>query len=417
VTTLNVETAALVRHATGRHSDAMVCDAIGHYVQHVGAVPSRAWGSMEWVQTWKTQWADACADRVKEADLASERMRDVGQTLYQVAADYAHTDIQVATDFAAVRQSPIMPFVDALEKQPAVVAHPGGRLSAPASYPGGNYTVGIPDNTPEGHELNNLFRDGSVGGQQLWPAGTDVSKTPQGILEAEMMTEGRRRLWEFILKWSDELRTAESIVRQWGIAPAESSTELIDKAGDAWPGVIANRANLLKLGANAYRDLRENMNNQVKDLQQYWSSPGAAGAYLIYADSLGSYYEAVAGNLQWLAEEGVRAAHTIDDLQLAFADLGYEHISVISAQLQAYNEAAGSLSHAVGDPLNALADAVRTLTSSLINSWQSAAAKTRATLSISEKVIANAPDFADNTHDAKQPPPNPSNEWRGNGWR
>jgi hypothetical protein len=30
-------------------------------------------------------------------------------------------------------------------------------------------------------------------------------------------------------------------------------------AGAAWPGIIANRANLLKLGANAYRDLKDGL--------------------------------------------------------------------------------------------------------------------------------------------------------------
>jgi hypothetical protein len=161
---------------------------------------------------------------------------------------------------------------------------------------------------------------------------------------------------------------------------------------------------------------RENMNNQVKDLQRYWSSP-ASGAYCIYADSLGNYYESIAGNLQWLGDEGAKAATTIDDLQLAFASLGWEHISNIAAQLQAYNEAAASLSHAVGDPLNALADTISALTNLLIHSWKSAAAKTQATLSITQKVIDNAPDFADNTHDAKQPhrtPPTPGAATDGN---
>ncbi len=126
--TLNVETAALVRHATGRYSDAMACDAIGHYVAHVGAVPDSAWGSLSWTQKWKTEWHDAVQDRVKEAGLACERFGDVGETLYQVAADYAHTDINVAADFAAIQNSPIMPFVTALEHPAGVTAR--GRSSA-----------------------------------------------------------------------------------------------------------------------------------------------------------------------------------------------------------------------------------------------------------------------------------------------
>jgi hypothetical protein len=413
--TLNVQAAALVRHATGRHSDAMACDAIGYYVRHVGAVPDGAWGSLSWTQKWKVEWGQAVDDRAKEARLASERFGDVGQTLYQVAADYAHTDIKVAADFGAIQNSPIMPFVTALERQPDATARPGGQLSAPASYAGGNYTVSIPDDTPEGHDLNNLFKDGAIDRAEMWPAGTDLSKTPTGILRAEMMTEGRKKLWEFINEWSGELGKAEAIVRQWGIAPAKSSLDLIDEASDAWPGIIANRANLLKLGANAYRDLKDNLGSQVKDLQQYWSSPGASGAYYIYADSLAGYDDAIADHLQWLGEEGEKAAQTIDDLQLAYANLGYQHISIISAQLQAYNEAVNSLSHAA-DPAAALADAISGLVNSLIVSWQSAAAKAQAGLDVSQKAIDGAPHFADNNHDLEQPPQSPSNDWR-TGWK
>jgi hypothetical protein len=98
-------------------------------------------GTLDWAQKWKAQWGDAVADRVKEATLANERFSDVGQTLYQVAADYAHTDIKVAADFSAIERSPIMPFVSALEHQGDATAHPGGHLSAPSAYTGGTYGV------------------------------------------------------------------------------------------------------------------------------------------------------------------------------------------------------------------------------------------------------------------------------------
>jgi hypothetical protein len=415
--TLNVETAALVRQATGRHSDALACDAIGHYVGHVGAVPDAAWGSLAWAQKWKTEWHDAVQDRITEAGQASERLGDVGETLYQVAADYAHTDISVATDFSAISGTPIMAFVDALEHPAAATAHPGGHLNAPTAYTGGNYTVSIPDTSPTNHDLNILFHDAGINQEDLWPAGTDLSQTPRGKLRAEMMSEGRKKLWEFIGDWANDLGNAETIVRQWGLVTGESSLDFINQASDAWPQIIANRANLLKLGANAYRDLQTTMAGQVKDLQQYWTSPGAAGAYSIYADSLGDYYATIADNLQWLGEEGEKAANTIDQLQLDFANLGYAHIEIIAAQLQAYLDAANSISHAVDDPLKGLADAVTGLVSSLADSWKSAADKAQATTAISQTVVAAAPHFSDNNHAAARPPQSPSNTWRGKSWK
>jgi hypothetical protein len=275
----------------------------------------------------------------------------------------------------------------------------------------------IPDDTPEGHQLNLLFHDGSVNQAEVWPAGTDLSQTPSGKVRAELTSEGRKKLWEFIDQWSEQLSKAETIVRQWGVAPARSSIDMIEEASSAWPQILANRANLLKLGANTYRDLKQNMAAQVKDLQQYWTSPGAAGAYYIYADSLGDYYEAIAANLQWLGEEGEKAAHAIDDLQLAYANLGYQHIGIIAAQLKAYLDAANSLSKAAEEPLKALADAVTGLVNSLITSWESAATKAQATLDVSQKIIDDAPHFNDNNHDIKQPPQSPSNTWRTNNWR
>ncbi|WP_422770779.1 hypothetical protein ACN28C_29585 [Plantactinospora sp. WMMC1484] len=416
MSTINVETAALVRHASGRYGDAMACAGIGRYVRHVGAVPDFAWGSLEWAQKWRTEWAEACDDRVREASLASERFGDVGETLYQVAANYAEADIGVEADLSALAGGPLMPFVDALGAPPSGVARPGGDFQAPDRHTGA-VIPSIPDDTPVNHDLNMLLKDGSIIQQDLYPKGADLSKTPKAQLRAELMTEGRRKLWEFITEWYDDLQTAEKLVRQWGVVEGTSSTGLIDEASAAWPGIIANRANLLRLGANAYRTLRENMANQVKDLQQYWASPGAASAYVIYASSLGRYYDAIADNLQWLGDEGVEAAKTIDSLQLSYANVGYSHIGVIATQLQAYNEAAASLSKATGDPLKALGDALTALTDSLIESWKAAANKAGGTLAVSDKVIDRAPHFDNNNHALELPPSGPSNEWRGDGWK
>ncbi|GAA0561477.1 hypothetical protein GCM10010172_50840 [Paractinoplanes ferrugineus] len=416
MTTLSVEAAALVRQASGRYADAMVCDAVGHYVTHVGAVPDAAWGTMDWTAIWKKNWHEAVADRAREARSAGERFDDIAETLYQVAADYTGTDVKVAADFTAIGDSPLRPFVDALERVADATAHPGGRLSMSSGFGGGPYAPAIPDDTGEGHRLNLLFQDGKINQQEMWPAGTDLSRTPSHRMRAELTTEGRRKLAEFIHRWADDLGRAESIVGQWGLLPAESGLDRITAALSAWPGVIANRANLLKLGANTYRDLRANMAAQVKDLQQYWKSP-AAGAYAIYAGSLGDYYEAIAGNLQWLGEEGEKAAQTIDGLQLAFANLGYQHMLIISAQLKAYLDAANSLSHAVEDPLKGLANAVTGLLSSLNTSWAAAVQKAQADLDVSRKVIEGAPRFTDETRDARQPPASPSTEWRGHAWK
>jgi len=165
--TLNVEAAALQRHASGRYSDGLVCDAIKHYVNHVGAVPDAAWGQLQFTQRWKTEWREAVADRATEASLASERFTDVGETLYQVVADYSNTDITVATGFAAIEQSPIMPFVTTLEQAPAATARPGGHLNAYSGYTGGGYSVTIPDDTPEGHDLNILFKGGRLNQEEM----------------------------------------------------------------------------------------------------------------------------------------------------------------------------------------------------------------------------------------------------------
>ncbi len=414
--TLSVEAAALVRQASGRYSDALACDAIGHYIAHVGGVPDGAWGSIPWAATWKAQWHDAVADRIKEAQLANERFDDVAQTLYQVAADYSHTDVQVGANFAAIDDSPVMPFLTALEHPAGGAAHPGGHLSLPSTYTGGNYQVAIPSDTPEGRELNLLFQDGHINQAEMWPAGTDLSQTPTGKLRTATMTEGRRRLWEFLDRWSGDLAQAEAITRRFGIAPTSSCTSIIDQASDAWPGIIANRANLLKLGANAYQSLRGNLTSEVKDLQQYWTSPGASGAYYIYADSLGDYYDKIGGNLEWLAEEGEKAAKTIDNLQLQYANYGYDRMGIIVDQLQAYLDAVNGMSKSVEQPLAALAAALTSFATALLESLKAAGQQAQAAMDMSRTAINDAPNFNDNAHDVVQPPQSPSNTWRG-GWK
>jgi uncharacterized protein YukE len=417
VSTLDVAADALVRHGNGRYSDALICNAIGNYVGRMGAIPDNVWGNFPWVPAWRQQWHDAIADRVKEAGYAYERLDDVGQTLIQVAADYSHSDVRVAANFAVIDTSPVMAYVSALEHPQSATAHPGGKLTLDGGFPGGNVVVRAPDNTPEGHALNQATQDGILNATEMWPAGTDLSQTPSGKLRTEMMTEGRRKLWEFLNDWSGQLVQAEKIVSMWGVSPQRSCMDTIDEAKDAWPGSIANHANLLKAGSNAYRDLKENMAAQVKDLQQYWTSPGASGAYCIYADSLGGYYETIAGNLQWLGEEGEKAAHTIDSLQLAYANLGYEHMGIISEQLKAYFDAANSLSHSVDKPLEALSGALSALADSLFASWDAARKAAQSDLSISQTVIDDAPHFNDVNHDVAQPPQSPSTSWRTSAWK
>ena len=73
----------------------------------------------------------------------------------------------------------------------------------------------------------------------LWPAGTDLSKTPSGIARAALMTEGRRKLWEFLNDWSGQLAQAEKIVSMWGVSPPVSCMDTIDQAKDALTKVLA----------------------------------------------------------------------------------------------------------------------------------------------------------------------------------
>lgn len=417
MSTLDVAAQALVRHGNGRYSDALICDAIGNYVHRLGAVPDDVWGDFPWVPAWRQQWHDAIADRVKEAGYAYERLDEVAQTLIQVAADYSHSDVRVAANFSVVGTSPLWAYVSKLEHPQSVTAAPGGRLTLAGGSPGSTEPVTVADGTPQEHALDQAAHDGSLNATEMWPAGTDLSRTPSGIARAELMTEGRRKLWEFLDDWSGQLRQAETIVGTWGVAPPVSCLDTIDQAKDAWPGAIANRANLLKAGANVYRDLKDNLAAQVKDLQQYWTSPGAAGAYCIYADSLGGYYEKIAGNLQWLGQEGEKAAHTIDTLQLAYANLGYDHMGIIAEQLKAYFDAANSLSHSVDSPVEALSAALSAFANSLFASLEAARKAAQSDLGISQTVIDDAPHFNDLDHGLAQPPQSPSDAWRTGPWR
>jgi hypothetical protein len=85
--------------------------------------------------------------------------------------------------------------------------------------------------------------------------------------------------------------------------------------------------------------------------------------------------------------------------------------------MQAYLDAAASLSHAVEDPLKGLSDAVTGLATAMLKSWQAAARRADAATSVSQTVITNAPTSATTTTPFSNPPQSPSDTWRAKGWK
>ena len=66
--TLRVETRALVAYGTERYEDAVTCGAVRRFLDHVGAVPAGAWGTLPDVSAKLARdWATALDHRVDQA--------------------------------------------------------------------------------------------------------------------------------------------------------------------------------------------------------------------------------------------------------------------------------------------------------------------------------------------------------------
>ncbi|MGA8117202.1 MAG: hypothetical protein WCA46_26510 [Actinocatenispora sp.] len=418
--TLSVEVEALIANGRERYEDSYTCDTLNWFLQFCADVPATAWGRFDWSDRWSKDWHTAAEAREDEARTARDVQGHTGAALYQVAADYSHTDIDISLTFDISDQNAALrPWLAALHGNGGGgTVHPGGKVDPPAPYSGGNYTVAIaPENPDEPSDVNTrmqyAFLDHSLNQDQLIAPGT---VTPlMRARETLLNTPGCRALWTFINEHYPELQQAEEILAQYGMAPDNSpARDFIDDAKDAVPGIIINRAELVGVVKNEYDELTADMVSDTDNLKAYWYSPGGATAYFTHANTLIKYYQSLSEQAGWFHDEGKKAGNAIDSLQLAYSKVGYDLIGDVIDRLEAYLDALDDITSNIDDPVKALASAVSAMGKAMLSKWQQANSDAQSTLQISEAAQDDAPDLGDTTHG---PVPFPESGVPNNGWK
>jgi hypothetical protein len=410
---LSVDVKVLVDNATKRYEDALICDSLRYFLRFAGDVPAFAWGRMPWSSRWAGDWTSAVQCRVDEATTARDVQGETGAALAKVAANYAHTDIVCAVSFDDIAKENdfFAPWLTATSPQRSITVAPGSNPAAPDYYAGGAPKPAIPHTALT--DLDDLKTrvclaglDHALGGTWMEAQGT-VSDLDRALTDLGS-TDGRRQLFAFVNQNSGYLEQAEKIIQSLGLVNGKLPMEgFINDAITAMPGIIANRAELINAVSAEWTERSGDMTASTVDLASFWNSPGGATAYFNHANRCIHYYDTLAAMAGWLGSEGKRAAAAIDQLQLAYARAGYATIDNLIAKLHAYLDAADAFTADLDKPAKALADAVSSMASMMLASWQEANADAATMLDIAQTAADSAPDLGDATHRA-QPFPSES---------
>lgn len=416
---LRVETQALVGFGVERHEDAVACSAVRRYLTDVGSIPAAAWGTLEGISAkLGRDWAIALGNRITEAAVIHDEMERMADGLVQIAADYEGTDLDLATDFDLMNRDllPYLPLGDGYGAHVRVRPGGAGILAAPrrSQLPGDQPLLVIPDGNerlaatrgerlPRTRVVEEPLVIGSTDGNDITISGGRTTYYDNG--------EGDK-LDTFLQEHRSTLLQLEAILIELGTGERLPLSDLMVHAWRSAPGVIRNRSDLVHSAANTYRELRADLDGELKNLKLYWEG-SAAAAFGHYADSAMAYLNDVAAQAQWLAEEGKKAATMLEGLRNAYASLGYQHIGTLIEALKSYLGAVNGLFSACANPETALLDVVHTFVSYLLDAERRYVEEMSDLVQIDEQARRERPDLGTRAHDTT---PFPRPEVGGDAW-
>jgi uncharacterized protein YukE len=338
---LRAESRALIEFGRERYEDSVVYLAIGRYLADVGAIPAQAWGTLPISEQTRREWTEALDNRLIESRTAHDEMTRVADALMQIATNYEHTDLAIATTFDEINKD-LQPYVSVTDGYTGeITTRTGGvgiRDTTGNHRPGYRADVLIPpDNTrlaATRHEVLPSVRVedakyitlGSSDGNDLTLAGGKTTYYENGEGDA---------FDTFLQQYKDTLLQLEAFIQEIMTGHRLPLTDLIIHAWRSSPKVIRNRADLIHSAANTYAELRGQHDNEVKRLGLYWEGT-AAGAFTDHATTTSTYLAAIEAEARWLAEEGKKAASLLEGLRNAYATIGYDRIGVLLKAMDDY---------------------------------------------------------------------------------
>jgi hypothetical protein len=372
---LRVETQELAIYARERQEDAIVCHAIRLFTDQVGAVPPQAFGTIErHSERYRTAWARLVAARGTEEVTARDELWNISSGLFQVAADYENTDIEVAYTFD-VKESGIAPYLNSMQPpQQSFGYKPGGPVAGNSLFPPWAPFGAVAGDLPGQSDFNATrseplpsVRPGKSdyeyrhGKWYQWPGGGHTVEVPS--IEAQPGLENDN-LFKFVSEHGAFLQMLERQVDEMGLPARKPLADVIIHAYRASPTIIRNRSLLLGHAANGLNEIRSNMVAATENLKYYWNSPGstgivaASGVFFTYAETTQAYLDIVADSVEWWSGQGKVLASVLEGIRTAYADAGYKRINDLHELLKKYNDMVKSVVSSCREPEKMFVDGI-----------------------------------------------------------
>ncbi|GIF11653.1 hypothetical protein [Actinoplanes teichomyceticus] len=408
--TLRVEIRALAAYGTERYEDAVTCGAIRRFLDHVGAVPVGAWGTLPDVSAKLARdWRTALDRRIDEALAARDEMDRLADVLLQIGADIQGTDIVNATSFDVVNQD-LGPYLAAVD----------GYHTRVRARPGGAGIAGVPHNRHEPYERPAVVIPPentrlAVVGNEVLPStrvveeplslgtGTGDDLTVAGGRTTYYDNGGGDALDQFVQRYRGNLLLLEAMLVEIGTDQRMPLSDLMMNAWSSSPEVIRNRADLLHSVANTYQAVRADMEEETKNLARYWNGV-SADAFTQHAQSRSTWIGQLQAQASWLAEEGKKAATMLEGLRNAYAVAGYERIDSLLEAMQDYATRVRGLFTPCSRAEDKLADVADAFINFLVESEKRAIGELAELIKIDEQERKERPDLGTRSHDAVRPP-------------
>jgi uncharacterized protein YukE len=402
---LRAESRALVTFGVARYEDSVVFSAVRRYLVDVGQIPTGAWGTLPGISDkLRRDWATALENRVSEAVTIRDEMTRISDGILQIAANYDATDLRVATSFDLANQD-LRPFLAAADGYANEIrVRPGGVGVLPQQrYPklaDGPPAVVIP---PDNERLSAIRQERLPhvrhGEEPLRIGFTNGVMTIAGGPTVHYENGEKDRLDQFVQEHRDTLLQLEALLIELGTGRRLPLNDLIVHAWRSSPSIIRNRADLVHSAANTYQELRTAMDGELSRLNLYWEG-SAAKAFTQHVQSVSSYLSQLEIQARWLAEEGKKAASSLEGLRNAYATTGYERIGSLITALTEYHERISKPFHSCGNLEQALIDAAAAFTDHLLSSERRYTEELTLLLQIDEQERRERPDIGTRGHDA-----------------
>ncbi|MEU4626442.1 hypothetical protein AB0G04_41490 [Actinoplanes sp. NPDC023801] len=408
--TLRVEIRALVAYGTERFEDAVTCGAIHRYLNHVGGIPTSAWGTLPGVSDKLARdWRTALEYRVDEAIDARNEMEQLADVLMQIAADIEGTDIVNATSFDLENQdlTPYLPTAAGYSTQ--VRSRPGGAgiVATPRDQHNRDERPPLvipPENTRLASVGNEVLPSTRVVEEPITlGTGTGEDLTISGGRTTYFENGGGDALDRFVQEYRGNLLLLEAMLVEIGSGLRMPLSDLIMNAWSSSPETIRNRADLLHSVANSYETVRVNMEEETKNLAFYWDGI-SSDAFTKHGLSRSTWIGQIKAQTSWLAEEGKKAATMLEGLRNAYASAGYERMDSLLAAMQEYASRVRGLFSPCSKAEEKLLDVAGAFITFLVESERRAIDELVQLIKIDEQERKERPDLGTRGHDALPPP-------------